>query len=199
MKLDKSTRLPTEILSTLCLLATLLMGGCSSVPITGPEFNVDGFRKDGIHTPTADHVPGGETLNAEGVKHLIDQGKPLGLIDVVPTPPRPPELPAGTLWLPPRHTNIPGSLWIPDAGQPGLSDALERYFRWGLEKVTNGDKTIPVVIYCRENCWSSWNAAMRAARWGYKVIWYPGGVEEWGRSQFPLVPAQPAPWKELGR
>ena len=58
--------------------------------------------------------------------------------------------------------------------------AEEDYLRTGLDQATAGDHGRPVVIFCRAECWMSWNVAKRALGYGYtKVIWYPDGPEGW--------------------
>lgn len=63
----------------------------------------------------------------------------------------------------------------------------------GLARATKGDRSAPVVIFCRSDCWMSWNAARRAVALGYAgVHWFPGGIEEWqDAGGAPLVTAQP--------
>ena len=175
-------------------------GGPSFAETDDPAlFNEDGYRKADYRSFTPDDVPGGQVVTAQDLKARLDRHAPTGLIDVLPVPPRPGNLPPGTLWMSPRHDNIPGSLWLPDTGQPVLSPELETYFRQGLDKANGGDKAVPVVIYCREDCWMSWNAAKRAALWGYTILWFPGGVEVWGRQGYPLTESHPEPFAALGR
>ena len=185
-------------------LVGALLGGPSNPACANPNnndlFNEDGYRKDQYRAPTPDSAPGATTLTAAQLKELLDRGeKKMGLVDVLPVPPRPADLAADTLWTPPTHHNIPRSLWLPDAGQPVLSPALEQYFKQGLDKADGGDKAVPVVIYCREECWMSWNAAKRASLWGYRIYWYPGGIEQWSRAGYPLTDSKPEPSTELGR
>ena len=52
-------------------------------------------------------------------------------IDVLPRPPKPPNLPAGTVWRDKPRLNIPGSVWLPDTGYGKLAAATEDYFRAG--------------------------------------------------------------------
>jgi len=175
------------------------IGSVFADPTEADLFSADGYRKAQYRSPTLDDVPGGQTITAQELKGRLDRHAPLGLVDVLPVPPRPADLPQDTLWLPAKHDNIPGSVWLPDTGQPVLSPALETYFKQGMDKAIGGDKTVPVVLYCREDCWMSWNAAKRAAQWGYQVLWYPGGIEAWSRAGYPLSESHPEPSVELGR
>ena len=45
---------------------------------------------------------------------------------------------------------------------------------------TRGNKSHPVIFYCRSDCWMSWNAAKRALSFGYtKVYWFAEGIDGW--------------------
>ena len=112
-------------------------------------------------------------------------------IDVLPRAPKPPNLPAGTVWRDKPRFNIPGSVWLPDTGYGKLAEATEDYLRRGLERASGGNKAALLVIYCQEDCWMSWNAAKRAMlELGYaKVYWFPEGVQGWKTAGLELVDA----------
>ena len=115
-------------------------------------------------------------------------------IDVLAAPQRPANLPASAVWLPVPHRDIPGSVWLPDVGHGVLSAKLEAYFRTNLDQLTKHQKDAAVVVYCLANCWMSWNAAKRAASWGYtRVYWYRDGTDGWGAATLPLAIAAPVP------
>ena len=129
---------------------------------------------------------------------LYQQGKAV-FVDVLPRPPKP-DLPEGTVWQEPPHFDIPGSVWLPDVGYGALSPVMERWYRESLSKLTGGDKTRPLVIYCRAECWMSWNAARRAVEWGYaNVVWFPGGTDEWEAAKLPLEERRPEPRPDTGQ
>ena len=51
----------------------------------------------------------------------------------------------------------------------------------------------PVVFYCLADCWMSWNATKRAARWGYtQLYWYRDGTDGWEAAALPTEEATPA-------
>jgi PQQ-dependent catabolism-associated CXXCW motif protein len=61
-----------------------------------------------------------------------------------------------------------------------------------LAQATDNNLDRPVVIYCHERCWLSWNAAKRAVRYGYrKVHWYPEGIEGWNAAGLKSVIMEP--------
>jgi PQQ-dependent catabolism-associated CXXCW motif protein len=138
-------------------------------------------------------VSGGIRVHTEEVRALVAAGQAV-LVDVLPTPPRPEGLAPGALWLPPVHRNIPGSAWLPNVGFGELSDELDTYFRRQLERLTAGDPDHPLVIYCQADCWMSWNAAKRAAAYGYgRVLWYPEGTTGWEAEGLALEKSRPVP------
>ena len=57
-------------------------------------------------------------------------------------------------------------------------------FPKALETLTGGDKSKPIVFYCRgSRCWHSYNASLHAIAAGYtNVLWYRGGIDAWTAS-----------------
>jgi PQQ-dependent catabolism-associated CXXCW motif protein len=159
-------------------------------------FSKDGYRIAQFRAPVHKSAPGAITLSTGEVVSLRANDRAV-LIDVLPAPPRPQGLSPEALWLPPERRNIPGSLWLPNVGYGRLSDALDRYFRRNLHTATRGDRNRPLVFYCLADCWMSWNAAKRAAAYGYsRVYWYPEGTTGWGAAGLPLATSAPAPTHE---
>ncbi|WP_207459816.1 quinoprotein dehydrogenase-associated putative ABC transporter substrate-binding protein [Azospirillum sp. SYSU D00513] len=154
----------------------------------------DGYRMDGYQSPTPAGLRGAETVTAERVEALAKEGALL--LDVLPNPPKPEGLAEGTKWVPKPHLSIPGAHWLPNIGHGALSAEQEGYFRANLERLTGGDRSKPVVFFCKPDCWMSWNAAKRAVDWGYgNVKWFRdgiGGWEEAGHSLAELRPEAPA-------
>jgi PQQ-dependent catabolism-associated CXXCW motif protein len=115
-------------------------------------------------------------------------------IDTLPQPPRPPGLPAATIWHPKPRYDIPGSIWLPDTGYGELPAIMESYFEDNLRDVTHGDRSRRLVFYCLANCWMSWNAAKHAASLGYtQVDWYADGTDGWAAHDLPLELRDPVP------
>jgi PQQ-dependent catabolism-associated CXXCW motif protein len=111
---------------------------------------------------------------------------------VLPAPRRPENLPPSALWMPLPHRDIPGSLWLPDIGRGALSPDVEGYFRDHLATATKLRKDAAVVFYCLADCWMSWNAAKRAASWGYtQIYWYRDGTDGWDAAKLPMQNAEP--------
>jgi PQQ-dependent catabolism-associated CXXCW motif protein len=112
------------------------------------------------------------------------------LIDVLPAPRKPPDWPEGKIWRQPEHQNLPGTAWLPNVGYGELSAEFAEWFESELDRLTEGDKTRPIVFYCEAGCWMSWNAAKRALELGYTdVIWFPGH-DGWAAAGQFMVPAE---------
>jgi PQQ-dependent catabolism-associated CXXCW motif protein len=151
-----------------------------------------GYRMGDYGAPVPDAVPGARTIDTAAAHDLW--ARHAAFIDVLPRAPRPAGLPAGTLWHRAPHRDIPGSLWLPDTGYGALPGPVRAYFAAGLARASGGDRARRIVIYCRTQCWMSWNAAKRARAMGYTAIdWYPGGVDGWRRAGLPLAVARPLP------
>jgi PQQ-dependent catabolism-associated CXXCW motif protein len=106
------------------------------------------------------------------------------LLDVGPVAKKPPAMAPGMPWLP-VHRDLPGSHFLPGAGRAVLTpDRRAAFLRAVAARVP---PTRPVLVYCHQNCWASWNAARALVIAGYKqVAWFPGGIELWEAAGFPL-------------
>jgi PQQ-dependent catabolism-associated CXXCW motif protein len=153
----------------------------------------DGYRTDNYRAPVPATLAGVRVLATEQAEAIWRSGSGV-FIDVLPRPPKPPNLPAGTVWRDRPRLNIPGSIWLPDTGYGPLAAATEDYLRNGLARVSGGNRARLLVIYCLADCWMSWNAAKRALSYGYSnVAWYPEGTDGWQRADLPLAESQPEP------
>lgn len=153
----------------------------------------EAYRTDNYRAPVPATLAGARVLATEEAEAIWRAGKAV-FIDVLPRPPKPQNLPQGTIWRDQPRLNIPGSLWLPDTGYGTLAAATDDYLREGLARATGGDRAKQLVIYCQANCWMSWNAAKRALAYGYSnVAWYPDGTDGWQRASLPVEESQPAP------
>jgi PQQ-dependent catabolism-associated CXXCW motif protein len=151
------------------------------------------YRADNYRTPVPETLTGARVLTTAEAETIWRAGTGI-FIDVLPRPPKPGNLPAGTVWRDKPHFNIPGSVWLPDTGYGKLAPATEDYFRQGLARASGGSKAALFVIYCQADCWMSWNAAKRVLSYGYpNVAWYPLGTDGWERADLPTAESQPEP------
>jgi PQQ-dependent catabolism-associated CXXCW motif protein len=171
----------------------LVLGLVCMLTVGARPLEPQGYRMDDYRTPTPETVAGGVVLDTDAAYELWKSGSAVW-IDVLPAPRRPANLPISALWMPVPHRDIPDSVWLPDIGRGALNPELETYFRDHLEAATRGQRDTAIVFYCLADCWMSWNAAKRAASWGYtRVYWYPDGTDGWEAAKLPLAEAEPVP------
>ncbi|AWM08873.1 PQQ-dependent catabolism-associated CXXCW motif protein [Bradyrhizobium symbiodeficiens] len=180
-------------------LAAALVVAAFAVPAFAQQqepFEPDGYRADNYRAPVPATLAGARVLNTVEAE-AIWRARSGAFVDVLPRPPRPKNLPAGTVWRDAPRKNIPGSIWLPDTGYGSLPPAMDDYLQRGLAQASRGDKSALLVIYCLADCWMSWNAAKRALTYGYSSIaWYPDGTDGWERAKLPTAEAQPEPRPE---
>jgi PQQ-dependent catabolism-associated CXXCW motif protein len=154
-----------------------------------------GYRQEDYRGDVPATLKGATVIGAEQLHALMAQ-EAVVVIDVLPQPPRPAELPATTLWHPPARRDIPGSIWLANVGFGGLSPEMDAYFKHALESVSLGKKDRKLVFYCEARCWMSWNAAKRAVGYGYSAVyWFPGGMQDWTAAGYPTLLNAPVPVK----
>lgn len=173
------------------VLVVLALGWGAAQAQTEPE--PAGYRQDDYRAPVPALLTGAEVIGGEAAHALWRTGR-VAFVDVLPHAPKPDNLPAGTIWREKPRNSIPGAIWLPNVGYGRIADVTDRYFRAGLAKATHGDATAPVVFFCLDECWMSWNAAKRAlTEYGYtNVFWYPGGTDDWEFQSYPTEVVTPA-------
>jgi PQQ-dependent catabolism-associated CXXCW motif protein len=185
MRRTGSRRLRLGLVAIIVCLGLSLPAGAAW--IEEPE----GYRLDDYRAPVPDTLKGGTVVDTAKLQALIAKAHPV-LIDVLPAPRKPPAMQPGAVWMPEPRRDIPGSLWLPDVGRGALSPALEAWFRARLSRATDGDPAKPVVFYCLDQCWMSWNAAKRAISFGYRAVyWFPEGTDGWEGAGLPLAEIKP--------
>ncbi|MEQ1577546.1 MAG: PQQ-dependent catabolism-associated CXXCW motif protein [Hyphomicrobium sp.] len=161
--------------------------GAETVNVEEPA----GYRTDGYRMPVPRTLAGARVITTIEAEKLYAARSSV-FIDVYPRAPKPPNLPAGTLWRDPPHQTMPGAVWLPNVGYGVVTPETEAAFKVQLEKVTGGDRGKTVVFYCLRNCWMSWNAAKRAITYGYtSVVWFPDGNDGWQESGNELESVKP--------
>ncbi|MDP1613644.1 MAG: rhodanese-like domain-containing protein [Sulfuritalea sp.] len=118
------------------------------------------------HANTPTTIPGARVIRTLELKTLLESNKQVVVVDVLDSSTR---------------TSIPGAFWLSGAGDGQFFHAEKARFSVALEKLTNGDKTRPIVFLCASSeCWLSYNASLHAIEAGYRdVIWYRGGTNAW--------------------
>jgi PQQ-dependent catabolism-associated CXXCW motif protein len=176
-------------LGALLAVALLLAGqGLAGEPLP-PE--PDGYRTGDLHGATPATLAGARVLDLAALEAAIKDGAVL--IDVGPAAVKPDDMPADRPWLP-THRSIPGAAWLPGAGL-GEDLAPERaaLLLGQVAELTGGDPARPVVVFCKPDCWASWNLGRRLVLAGYaRVAWFPGGVDAW-QAEHPTAPVEALP------
>jgi PQQ-dependent catabolism-associated CXXCW motif protein len=177
------------------VIALMLAAFAAAAPLHAQEKppEPDGYRNENYRTPVPATLAGARVLTTTEAQ-AIWHARSGVFIDVLPRPPKPQSLPAGTVWRDKPRLNIPGSIWLPDTGYGKLAEATEDYLRQGVARASGGNNAALLVIYCQADCWMSWNAAKRIRSYGYSnVAWYPDGTDGWERADLPLAESQPDP------
>jgi PQQ-dependent catabolism-associated CXXCW motif protein len=152
----------------------------------------EGYRIDDYNKPVPKTLSGVKAvIDAEAAKKLLDTGTAV-FIDVHPRAPKPLNLPATTIWREPQHRSIRGAVWLPNVGFGQLSGPVQTYFATELERLSGGDKSKPLVMFCLRDCWMSWNAAKRAMSLGYtSMYWFSEGTDAWEEAGYDLTVLAP--------
>nr|WP_246849367.1 PQQ-dependent catabolism-associated CXXCW motif protein [Rubellimicrobium arenae] len=151
----------------------------------------DGYRDAPYRGQVPAGLAGATTVDPEEAHRLWEEGRVV-FIDALPRDRRPANLPEGTIWRDRPRDSIPGALWLPNVGYAELPPEDQAYLEDGLATATGGDPSRPILFFCMENCWMSWNAAKRALGLGYReVYWFPGGTDGWAAAGFPLERVEP--------
>lgn len=172
----------------LWLLAACLPGAPGTATAAAAAAAVQepaGYWTGEINGPVPATLEGGRVLHAREAAAWLKQPGAI-VIDVSNAPRRPPELAPGAPWLPLPHRALPGAVWLPGVGAGETELKLAAYYRERLSALTGGDLDAPLLVYCHERCWLSWNAAKRAVSFGYRrVAWFPDGIEGWTAAGYP--------------
>ncbi len=184
-----------HMIVTLALTMALFLPRSIST-IAGEDSYFDpltGYRINHYRAPVPEKAPGGKRVRVDDVEQIIAD-KSVILIDVMASTGPGPDLKTGAWRMVKIRENIPGSVWLPNVGKGKLSDQILNYFKDNLKRLTKGNKSHPIVIYCQADCWMSWNAVKRASELGYtNIYWYPEGTDGWLDWDGRLVVAKPVP------
>ena len=115
--------------SRLLAVTALPLGLLALTPLiaaAGPVSEPDDYRADDYRTPTPATLKGARVVTTAEAEDIWKRGSAI-FIDVLPQPPRPTNLPAGTIWRDKPRLNIPGSTWLPNTGYGALAPPMEQY------------------------------------------------------------------------
>lgn len=178
--------MPRLQFASLLLAAALATVANGAATVTEPE----GYWTGDVGAPVPAALKGAHVVHLKEVMALQRRGAVV--IDVSNAPRRPEGLADGAPWMPVPHQALPGALWIPEAGDGVIAARIDDYFRSRLAEATHAYLDAPLIVYCHEHCWLSWNAAKRALSYGYRhVYWFPEGIEGWTAGGQPTAAALP--------
>ena len=141
------------------------------------DFGVQAISRlhDGApHSPTPTSIPGGKVISTQELAMNMTQNpQSMAIFDIL----------GGSETLP------MATFATPAAASGAFNDQVQQNFGQYLQKVTAGNKSKPVVMYClNPHCWMSYNAALRAINMGYtNVLWYRGGIDAWKAAGLPTA------------
>lgn len=150
-------------------------------------FTADGFRRDRYRSPTPASAPGARTVDTKTLQSLLEQYPDLVLIDVINV-----EYRHDRFLLDEPHHTIPQANWLPNTGKGSLNIAWQNYLMDNLAHLTVNDREQPVAVFCKSDCWLSWNAVKRITEAGYRnVYWYKDGIDSWMAAGLPTRATMP--------
>ena len=132
------------------------------------------LRNGQFHSPTPTSIPGGQLLTTQNLASAMSTNTQMVIIDVL----------GGQYALPNAYA-------APTMAEGGsFNDYVQQQTAQFLGQITNGQRQLPIVIYCSDPmCWLSYNASLRAIASGYtNVYWYRGGIAAWQQAGLPLRP-----------
>ena len=151
-------------------------------------FDGEGHRRARYRAPVnRDPAPARRIALADALK--LRPGENALFIDVLPAEGGVRDAATGRWTLAEPHETIPGARWFPEVGRAPVDAVL-----WAglVAAVRARHPGWPVVVFCRADCWMSWNAARRLALGGMSgAFWLAEGIEGWHDAARPLAPVQP--------
>ncbi|MGB3045528.1 MAG: rhodanese-like domain-containing protein [Xanthobacteraceae bacterium] len=173
----------------ICAVAAMALTAGHARAQSDPPPEPEGYWQGPMNGRVPATITGGRVIDTQALAALLDREQVV-VIDVFPAPRRPEHL--SSPWRPVPHHGVPRSVWIPGMGSGVISAAMTEHFRARLSALTGGDHDRLMVVYCRADCWASWNAAKRLIAEGYRrVFWYPDGIEAWQNAGLPTVVVEP--------
>ena len=166
-------------------------GTIAANPADPVLFDGEGYRSARYRSPVkADPAPALTITTAAALG--LEPGRDALFIDVMPVEGGVRDPATGVWALSGEHLTIPGGQWHPETGRAPVDDGLWRALEATVRDVRVRSPGLPVVVFCRTDCWMSWNAARRLAALGHgNVYWLAEGTDGWHAEGRALVVAVP--------
>ena len=155
-------------------------------PATG--YRIERYQAAGPQTP-----PAGERVWIDAIDRLVAEERAL-LLDVSPITGAGYDPQTGAWRSNKPHNSLPGAIWLPEVGRGVIDANITTFLHTQLMRLTGGDTTRAIIVFCTADCWMSWNAMKRIAALGYtRLFWFAEGTDGWRDWDRPLVPIHPLP------
>ncbi len=153
-----------------------------------PLFDAAGYRIARYRSPILrDPLPAQRMPLSEAL--ALDPDKDALFLDVMPAEGGRRDPVSGAWALGSAHLSIPGAQWHPEAGRVPADDDLWQAFETAARSIAPAR---PVIVFCRIDCWMSWNAAKRLVERGIGNVWWLAeGTDGWHAAGRTLAPAVP--------
>lgn len=154
-------------------------------------FDADGYRVARYRTPI--HIdPRPASHLALSAALILMPGRDALFVDVMPVESGVRDAASGRWTLTGEHLTIPGAVWHPDTGRTPVDTLLWRALEETIQRARRKRPSLPVIVFCRADCWMSWNAARRLAAGGIENVWWLAeGTDGWSAAGRELVIVQP--------
>ena len=187
-----SVRAMAVVMPLTGLVACTSMHAAPAPEVAG-LFDVQGYRTGRYRAPV-DRAPAPARRIALGDAARLVPGPDALFVDVLPVFAGWRDPDTGRWHLSEVHETIAGALWHPDAGRAPVEGAVWQALLASVDTARAQRPALPVVLFCRTDCWMGWNAARRLARErGGSVYWLSEGIEGWHAQGLRLAPATPVP------
>ena len=163
-----------------CALFSSSAFACSAFAFFDDKFEVETAKEIDVVKLARDTQAGGyELMTAAELKKMIDEGKPMVLVDTMPYD------------ASYKKEHIPGAKnFLFPVPRMNTWDTKETGGKTEADfaALLGADKDVPVVIYCGfVNCTRSDNGAVWARKLGFTHVYrFPGGLFAWKGAKFPL-------------
>ncbi|MCT2398756.1 rhodanese-like domain-containing protein [Novosphingobium mangrovi (ex Huang et al. 2023)] len=159
--------------------------------VQASEFDIEGYRATRFRAPvTRPPAPAARIALADALQ--LDPGRDALFIDVLPVESGVRDPGSGAWRISSEHWTIPGARWHPEIGRSPPDPVLWQGLRKAIAAAREARPDMPVVLFCRADCWMGWNAARRLAREGVPhVLWLAEGIEGWHEAGRTLIRADP--------
>jgi PQQ-dependent catabolism-associated CXXCW motif protein len=155
-----------------------------------PLFDAQGYRSAAFRAPV-DRDPAPAVAITPAQARGLAPGAAL-FLDVLPAAGARRDGMTGAWALAGPHETIPGALWYPETGRSPPDAVLWRALAARVAAFRQQQPAAPIVVFCRADCWMSWNVARRLALGGIAgVRWLADGIEGWHEAGGSLVAAAP--------